>query len=116
MSTNLFKAPYAVILAVLAVLAGAVLIWFTDLHESAFAYGSGIVSGFFVTAAIAAGVKAYRSALVMACCALAMLMLLAVGVDAETFKDMAFKGLASGAASGVIVVIKTLLDRFKDAM
>ena len=45
---------------------------------------------------------------------LVMFLVLAIGVDAESFKDIAFKGMAGATASGVIVVIKTLLDRFKE--
>ena len=109
-----FKAPYALLLALMAVAAGVFIIFATPLHETAFAYGSGLVGGFLVCGAIAAGYHAYRSALALGVLALLMMSVIAIGVDAEAFKDIAMKGLASGAAAGVVVIIKTLLDRFKE--
>lgn len=111
---NAFKAPYAIIVTVAALVAGLFLIYLSPLHESAFAYGSGLVGGLFVTAVAAAAVRAYRSATVMAVCSLGMFMAMAHGIDAESFKDIAFKGLAGGVATGVVIFIKALLDRFKD--
>lgn len=113
MVNNPFKAPYAAMLALMSVAAGVFLIWGTPLHETAFAYGAGIVGAFLTAGVLACAVRAYRTALLLGACALGLFCAIAAGIDAESFKDMAMKGLAGGIAAGIGVMLKTLLDRFR---
>ncbi len=72
-------------------------------------YGSGIVGGLFVRDGIRGSVKVYRTATLMVCAAPAMMLVLAFGVHADTFK-----GMAGSVSSGAVVVTKALLGWFRE--
>ena len=109
-----FKAPYAAYFTGILIIVGLLLVFTTDLHETSFAYGSSIAGGMAAIAIMAVTVKAYKTSFLMACAALIMFVGIAYGVDEESFKDLAMKGLAGGVATGAMMYLRALLDRFNE--
>ena len=110
-----FKAPYTLIVVLMATAAACYMMIHPHLgvEKAAFGFTAVLVGGFGTKALLAVLIQAFKTAVIMVGCTLALLLVAITATNAEVFKDAAIEGVANGVAGSIIVVVGALLERHR---
>ena len=110
-----FKAPYTLIVVLMATVAACYMMINPHLgvEKAAFSFTAVLVGGFGTKALLAVMIRALNTAVIMMACTLVLLLVAITATHAEIFKDAAVEGVANGVAGSIIVVVGALLERHR---
>ena len=107
------KTPWTFSLVVMATAVACYLTLQGEIPKAAFNFSSILIGGFITKSLIAVAIGAMRTMLLMAFCALLLVVVTITATDAAVFKDAAVDGMLSMAGGGLVVLIGALLERHR---
>ena len=109
------QAPYAAATVVIIAATSVFLMAQGSVDSTAFKVAAVLIGGLVTRAAIAVGIGALNTAVLMVLSSSVLLGCAVVLLHADTFKDHAIEGVAVGAATSSLMVLGEMLERRRRA-